>query len=117
MWIAVALRVNIWQATYLGDIWQTTWPIFEYSMTVSRTVNVSSWPPIITTTPGPTFTLNRQLGIEEAGKEQKPTEQGSIIGGLSGNESAPCEFGPSTTSVLEHRFYCLGSFRTIYSVK
>ena len=38
----------------------SAWSIFEYSTTVSRTVNVSSWPPATTTAPGPTLTLNGQ---------------------------------------------------------
>ena len=32
-------------------------------MTVSRTVNVSSWPPVITTESGPTLTLDQQKSI------------------------------------------------------
>ena len=56
----------------------------------------------------PNFNLEIQwICIWEGIKPTKPTEQGSMIGGLSGKASAPSEFGPSTTSVLEHHFDCL----------
>ena len=55
----------------------SAWSIFEYSTTVSRTVNVSSWPPATTTAPGPTLTLNGQYVkkslVEQWVHDQKST--------------------------------------------
>ena len=77
-------------------------------MTVSRTVNVSSWPPVITTESGPTLTLDQQksihndkwyclIDIEE--EKEKNTEPGLRI---SYREILECRYLETFQSVEEY---------------